>query len=338
VKEIFYTIMLASGFLVLRAQPTITYASNGPQVGQSFILYNATTNPSTPGNNGANQNWDFSSLSVTGTNSVFNRVDPLSTPGGSNFPSANIAVYENGLYEYYNSSSSVFLTVGGESSSDTLIYSADLLQYEFPFTYQNTATNFFTAIDYNGGKNVFWKGTENETADAYGSLKTPEGVYSNVLRLKITNVEIDSVPMQGTPFMDTLFLTRYLFLAPDIAYPVMSIITDSLPRSPSSTQTTFAILFPEGVNHVSLFQQSLHLFPNPAVGKTMLQLSLKQADKLTLSICNSMSAIVKSMPFAQLSAGKNEVPVDLSGLAAGEYMLLIKSDKEGNGMLKFSIY
>lgn len=50
-----------------------------------------------------------------------------------------------------------------------------------------------------------------------------------------------------------------------------------------------------------------------------------------------MGTAVKTLQTAHLSIGRNEIPIDLDGLAPGQYMLIVKSDKEGNGVVRFVI-
>ena len=75
--------------LEVTAQPVITHNGNAPQIGESYN-YAGSTGSFEPGAAGANQTWEFSSISPSFT-FTSEAVNPVTTPYADNFPEANIA-------------------------------------------------------------------------------------------------------------------------------------------------------------------------------------------------------------------------------------------------------
>lgn len=287
IKRFFYsTFFFLLFFTESNAQPTLTYAGNGPQAGQSFTYYQSTTPPSSPGSSGANQTWDFSSVSTTGVIGTVSWVVPSETPYGDDFPSAAVAFDFLGNYEYVTSNSLGYSEIGIENSIDKGIFTDAQIQGVFPFTYQNSFSDSFALIITSAGQINYAVGSGTVVADAYGNLMTPFGNYQNVLREKLYNTQIDSIVLEGSTEITRIDQAIYLYFAQGDSYPVMDITFDTSFGVGTTTLCSFAVPVTEGVNPVSLFEQNLHLFPNPADKKTSLQLSLQEPGSASLSICN----------------------------------------------------
>ena len=70
------------------AQPTLTFAGNGPTQGTSYEWH--FSDHIAPGTAGPGQVWDFSSLTTDSTE-VVTLVDPATTTFGAQFPTATVA-------------------------------------------------------------------------------------------------------------------------------------------------------------------------------------------------------------------------------------------------------
>jgi hypothetical protein len=172
------------------AQPTLTAAGCSPAIG------NTTTSISNggfaQGAAGANQTWNLSSIGNTG-NTTAQFISVSSAPNGSQFTNSNLASSSGGAYSFFNSTVSA-LTLNGvisPSSGPVITYSngEDILR--FPFTFGNTYTDNWAAT-FTSGVDFFRTGSTTVTADAYGTLITPQVTFTNTLRIHFVQTYHDS--------------------------------------------------------------------------------------------------------------------------------------------------
>ena len=87
------------------AQITVT---DTDLIGVGDIIYQANdTLPGstiTPGNAGANQTWDFSTLQESSTGNLL-FISPIGTTYENQYPNANLCMNDNGSLSYYNKTS-----------------------------------------------------------------------------------------------------------------------------------------------------------------------------------------------------------------------------------------
>lgn len=91
----------------------------------------------------------------------------------------------------------------------------------------------------------------------------------------------------------------------------------------AATFTSVPSLIPE------LFQAKL--FPNPAAGQTTLDIELSQAATMRIDLLSFSGQLLRSMGRGQYSQGRHLLPLSLTGLTAGSY--LIKLTIDGRSML-----
>lgn len=82
-----------------------------------------------------------------------------------------------------------------------------------------------------------------------------------------------------------------------------------------------------------LASSSLRIFPNPVESRLNVSLEMKKAGAVTFSIVNTLGQEVTST-VKDLNNGKQQVDIETANLAAGMYILNIKT-KEGNTQQKF---
>jgi hypothetical protein len=176
------TLVLAFSILIfpqlLFAQPVI----EGYYMAPIGFAANISVGPAvTPGPEGADQIWDFSTTALTlvGTYEI---VDPATTPfvtmvPFSNFCTRVVPIAKDTSYDYYNLQATKMEKVaqgmtnsGGDIFTD---YKTDMI---FPFSYQQAYTDTFTKAG--GSTGIFTK-----TYDAYGTLFTADKKYTNVVRV-----------------------------------------------------------------------------------------------------------------------------------------------------------
>jgi len=187
--------MLALIPAILSAQPTITNAENF-SIGTVLTFQQCNSTGVNPGNSGASQTWNFSTLTSLGTTSIETMVTPASTTHGNLFPTSNLVEqYSNGTFVYVNATVDSSYLVGYVDTTNNLIihYPNSLLFALRPITYTNITTDTFSDIFSSPSYNFNGQGTSTINADGYGTLILPNGTYSNVLRLKITQNETDTI-------------------------------------------------------------------------------------------------------------------------------------------------
>lgn len=174
-----------------------------------------------PGNGGANQVWDFSTLNSESIETL-EFIDPAETPYTSDFPDANIAFTVFGGYGYLlNSPTGLYLQGFGQDGGTLEL---DELWAEWPMEYENTFGWEFqldtivvnTFIPLPGADIIrYKKDTANiSEVDGWGSLNTPIGNY-DALRVKNTASSIDSVWYKAAPTSSTIFASDYNVFSPE---------------------------------------------------------------------------------------------------------------------------
>jgi hypothetical protein len=180
-KKYFISYFALFSSICLLAQPQLN-STDFPAVYSSSIYSADISSLTSVGNAGPNQSWDFSEVPLTldGTISV---IPANTTPYFADFPSANYCwkSTSNGNtfteYEYHTLTSDNFTTIGSASAGGVSILSNPNTIFTFPFVFNTTVNDVF---QYQSGSPI----TYNSTYDAYGTLITPFGTFTNVIRKK----------------------------------------------------------------------------------------------------------------------------------------------------------
>ncbi len=147
-----------------------------------------------PGTGGTNQTWDFSSLKLLPDKSTEWMVLPSSTPYADKFPGATLVEkYSNGSYVYVDMKQGQSNLLGFANPNMMIAYPKPVVFAKRPppygFTFSNPFTDNFTA----GGMDFSGSGVVTIEADGYGRLILPNKTYKNVLRIKIVQVQTDTI-------------------------------------------------------------------------------------------------------------------------------------------------
>lgn len=184
------------------AQQTLTSSGINPVLGDIFSLRMC---PSlNPGNSGANQTWNFSSMTHTSTtnNTI---VTVASTPNGSLFPNATVSNYDGSSYTYYNTTPSLFNNAGNSNTITTLVYQNQETLLPFPFNYNNTNTDTWSSIFISNSITFTRTGSTNLNYDAHGSLVTPAGTFNNAARVRMVQTYTDASTFISITYTNTQF-------------------------------------------------------------------------------------------------------------------------------------
>lgn len=160
------------------AQPVIVNGNNIPAVGFSASVSTVQSSSTDITNTGANHTWDFGTYTFqpVGTMQV---IAPSSAPMGSSFLSANYAFSFAGTYSFFNVSGTknecLASTITGAGSGNDYSPNPKTL-LKFPFNYNDTDTDTWQKVGDSPNTITF-------TYDGYGTLITPFGTYTDVVRV-----------------------------------------------------------------------------------------------------------------------------------------------------------
>lgn len=190
----------------LAAQPTITNMLDYTQ-GMSFKTASVDGTGTQAGPAGANQTWNFASLTPSDSTTSW-VVAPSATPYAADFPTASYAVHgSDGSYQFVSKTATEnqIIGVADSASGQVISYTNPILEAVRPFSFNNTANdNFWYSMPTNSGS-----GDVLALADAYGTIQTPAGSYSNVLRVKMIFVQQDTFFVGPVMFTSDLQAVRY---------------------------------------------------------------------------------------------------------------------------------
>ncbi len=228
------SILFALACIQIQAQAT--YNSNQyAAIGDIFYLTAANNLALDYEATGANFNWDFSSLTGTSQSQLQFR-NPTSTgflwlfiynsnntnlaatnndPQTLNSPGQVVQITD--ANDFYKKSSTDLRQTGSASKINyngtqiplTNQYADSDIIYRFPIQYGNTDTDN-SAYTINIPTLLYQENTLERTneVDGWGSLSTPYGNYTNVLRMKTNLVSNDSIALLGNGLPRTIRTTR----------------------------------------------------------------------------------------------------------------------------------
>ena len=222
----------------LRAQITLT-ANDYLQIGD--VIFQATDSASvvTPGTAGANQVWDFSSLTANDTARI-EGVDPSTTPFADSFPTANLAT----LIQLQGDTAYTFQRITDDRldllglgisllieempnttpTEEIIRYTVPRTQAEFPLTFGSTFTTNseleYSVEDPDGTITIKEVATRTSTIDAWGTVVLPSNIPYPALRERVVSNTIDTLSIEvpgEQPFVITQMTTdtSYNFLSAD---------------------------------------------------------------------------------------------------------------------------
>jgi len=161
------------------AQPVIQNGNNIPSVGFSAPVSTIVSSSTDITNGGANHTWDFSAYTFSSAGTL-NVITPSSAPMGSSFPSANYVFSFGGKYSFFNVGASKMevqaWTISSAGSGNDYTPNPRTT-IKFPFSFNDSEADTWQKV---GGSSS----TVTLYYDSYGTLITPNGTYSNVVRIR----------------------------------------------------------------------------------------------------------------------------------------------------------
>jgi hypothetical protein len=310
-KKLNFSLLLVAGILA-SAQSSVTRSAidkiNIP------INYKAgdVASTVTAGPSGANVNWDFSAYTVPNASTSTSKV----CPGESNcfrFPNAN-RIDIPSLAESFSftsmsdtEASTVGMYAGPMYGDVTMTYTDPLIDFKFPITYlqQFTDTYQFNSVSGSIG-NSTETGQVDYIVDAYGTIKTPAGTFSNVLRIKRMRTATQ------TPGPFTYTNESYMWVSP-VNGIVFNFAINTFTFN-GTTNVTKSVSYPEAgsLSTVDLDskKEQISIYPNPS-SDFINVISKEELKKVTLTSLDGKAII---------TTGKSR-NIDISKLPKGVYLL-----------------
>lgn len=293
-KKQFTLLMLAIIPTIVWAQPTITNAEDFT-IGTVLKFQKCNPTSVSAGNAGANQTWNFSTLTSLPDTTTEWMVLPSSTTNGSLFPTANqVEKYSDGRFVYVTKTANENYLVGfidTTSSYPATHYPNPMLFAKRPLNYGTIVTDTFTIT----GSSALGIVTINP--DAYGTLILPNGTHNNVLRVKITEVH---------PWFN--FIVYVWF---------DGINTSALLKIDNQPNVEYLLSETVGITEISK-QRGFNFYPNPATK----QISFESEDAGELLITNNLGQVV-----LQISIKGKQTNISTEKLEHGIYHLIFETKK-----------
>lgn len=210
-KALLFSLLAFAGLCGM-AQPVLDHNGVGIDGDVFYLGIQDTMIPANiMGSSGSSQTWDMTQLQVTGGFDTLTFLNAASTAYAADFPTSTIAVQQSSLNNGLG-----YLEVT-TSSMDVLGFAADILNTgspivahqtpplraaQFPFAYLDNFANTSTldvTLDASGFGIPFVDSARFKniqvrdlTADAWGTLNLPNANYTDVMRIKEINSQIDS--------------------------------------------------------------------------------------------------------------------------------------------------
>ncbi|SMD03032.1 T9SS type A sorting domain-containing protein [Chryseobacterium sp. YR221] len=249
----------------IKAQPTITSADI---ITGTFPNTAVSLAPGaySPGSGGANITWDFSNIQGTAIGVTFvwgvcpgiaecsafptaNRYIALIDPStGTQFPDKNMFRLTDTQFEH--------LGARNETMNFTYAYTDTPIELIFPLTYGQSFTDTSSVTD-----NTITTTTNDVfTADGYGTIITPAGTFTNVLRVK----KVSTVTSSGAGTTSVTEMINYIWYKNNretiAVFSIVNLISPvSAPQSSNFQYATNANLATENIQ----IEKKPIMYPNP---------------------------------------------------------------------------
>jgi len=327
-----FTSVLIFTSVSLFAQTSLTHNYNALTEGDSFAFREVQFTD--PGNEGANQNWDFSKIQYTGKNQV-STIQASTSQKKEGAGDYNLSLNENG-YDYFMKSSEDKLEECGYENKElklTLIYSDPVLKMKYPFSYGEYFTDHFIGVAlFNETNKIDFFGDCSVSADGYGTLILPDLVVQNALRVKSIKKGLQ-INMCGTTDVNII---KYSWYASGYRYPVLSMsIVETRSDTGATVYTKSAFTNTEQIN-----------FRSAALGPDIQGKSLdaKQIEKQDVSVITSPNPFNDNLFYSYLLSEKSEVSIELYDMKGKYCGCIVKNQVQEVGLhrgeldaLKYSI-
>lgn len=306
-KNSFKVSLLTIGLSICSyGQVTIQSTELNPTIGETFSISSANWIPE--GNSGNNVTWDFSAMQPN----VAIIVDYAA--GAATFPLSNIkqttSAGGQSSVAHIDASNTGQYIYGIEGGGTVITYQDAMKTMSFPLNDAVYETDNFSATFVSGGFNFTRVGTSQIFADAWGTLITPEGTFTDVIRVRLTLDYVDTY--SGGTY--TTSSTTYAWYKAGVHYALASISelsTDTGAPTQYSAQylTNVNLGVEEQANNV------ISLYPNPVSS----QLIVETDNNSNLAYIEVYTMLGQQLRSKEVSEQSTIETIDFSDLQEGVY-------------------
>lgn len=280
------------------------------------IVYHFSTTQEDPGAATNGTTWDFSSFTDDQTVTA-----QVTANSGGQFSTANIKVtQDNGAEVYFLQNSSLTEMQGLVSGSVVLDYTNPLTVLSFPINSTSNVTDNFSATFDISGYTFVRSGTSQTEYSGSGTLITPEGTATNVIRLKTTQIFTDVYDLGTINYQ----VVAYNWYKAGIHHELANVSVTT-----STQGTTYQNQYTDLPANLGLSQHQeldVIVFPNPTTESVHV---VGDMDIQTV-VVNDLSGKLVEVPVTKLST---ETVLDFSMLSSGCYSITM-TDINGQSIVK----
>lgn len=303
-KKLYTTLSVLGLTSLAMAQPVMQASDLNPTVGE---VYNYEVTQWVPeGNWGNNVTWDLSTMIPSSSSSVtVNAANPL-------FPLSNVSLLDAGGSTTYQENSSTGQYVHGIDAGGTIItYQNPAKQLVFPLNENVNETDTWAATFTSGGLPFDRAGTNLIFADAWGTLITPEGTFTDVWRVRVDQDYVDTYAGGTIVYQVQVFM----WYKAGIHYPLATVADVATSQGSAYTYGTYTLLDSWGVEEEA--NTAFRLFPNPVQENLNVEFASAEAVQ-ALRIYNALGNLVNEV---EVNSFSKNITVDMSSLSSGIYFV-----------------
>jgi hypothetical protein len=318
-KKLYISILLTAFFsITTHAQLTLTKAVHDAVIGDITYMAKYDSTTAIPKLTGAGQSWNFNSFTMGTFTETATYMSVGSTPQGTSFPLATIAVLRGSSnYDYFKQSVGVLEFAGNSSApTDKVVFSNLATWNNWPVAFGNSNTDSFTALETTPTQTNNWNGTLSYTASGTGTVTLPGGnVHTNCLQLKKSITLVITGTSTGT-----MNMMQYHYYSSSTKYPIVTVEYQSITSGTTTSKqvdiyvNTAALSV--GVNEKESAASNFIIYPNPA--STDINVFLPNNTTATsIQVIDVTGKVVASI--------NNSNSINVSALAKGIYYVKVKS-------------
>lgn len=275
---------------------------------------------------GGNQQWDISGPDGEDFTTAYISVNDL--PFKNLFPGSNMASVpvpnDDSSYTMMEASSAGLYIYGLYSPGMPIVFNNKMTLVKYPLQFGDSFQNDVTANFDAGGFPAQVNYMTNATADSWGTMKTNEGSFAC---LKLKTIQLVEISILGVPF-GSQTNTTHSWLTSGKAEPIADLSFVEFEDNTGIIQDT-SITYLKDQEIVSTRDElaagsGLRIAPNPASSYAVVQLSEGSYREAEYSLIDAHG---KSVRTGHSQHGQ-PIRIELEGLPAGNYLVLLTLDNE----------
>ncbi len=290
------------------SQPQFTAAPYLPHTGDAYTVGRCVATDEGP--SGPDQTWDFSDVNVI-SYATYVVSEAVDIPCNAEYPEATQAIGEGGSFKMISQTDNEVLLYGTTQTPGMagFYYSNPQKIIGFPMSMNDSWMDTFNGTDPSG---TMRSGNTNVGYDGYGTLTTPYGVYTDVLRLHQSITYVD-VTNDGNC---TASLDYYFWYASDYRYPIAAIWSGA-GECGLTTGCEFLSDIQTMVKEESKGSE-WSVYPNPCVNELIVESSQCQ-NNITIVITDLLGKEIQR----QSCESSKRMVISVPSLANGIYLLRV---------------